>query len=301
MLKRWTQSRVWVLAVGVAAILALAALAAGLPNLRFRQPGAFVIEQRNQMWQAPRAGLAQDGVWLERLIIILMVASTIILISALFDKKARRLVFRALLFGSMVVILRRVLPNRVDEAVTDGLPPAVAGGGVVSTAAMPAYTPPHVSSLMAFLAALALVLLAVGVSWYFWRRRRLSTTDGLSLPGLRRIAQSTLDDLSAGQDWRDAVIRCYAQMTDAVAVQRGLVRRPSMTAEEFAGRLTQAGLPPGSVLRLTHLFESARYGGRRSSRADADEAAACLHEIVAVGAGAVPQSPPRGSLSREAA
>ena len=54
-----------------------------------------------------------------------------------------------------------------------------------------------------------------------------------------------------------------------------------MTAAEFARHLEAAGLPSESVQRLTHLFESARYGANRSSRSDADDAVACLSAIVA--------------------
>lgn len=286
MIKRWTESRVWVLGVGVAAILALATLSAGLPNLRFRQPGAFIIEQKKPISLAPVASLPNDSAWLVRLIIVLTVLSAIGLLIALFNKKARKLLLKFLLYGTLLLIISNLIPSRADERKSTSPPAAVSAGGLVQQGSPPPYVPPRVSPWTAFMVALGIVLLAMGVGWYIWRRQRPTPTGYLSLPGLRRIAESALDDLASGQNWRDAVILCYAQMTEAVASQRGLVRRPSMTAEEFAGRLTQAGLPPQSVLRLTQLFESARYGSRRSSRAEADEAVACLQEIVAAGGGA---------------
>jgi hypothetical protein len=94
-----------------------------------------------------------------------------------------------------------------------------------------------------------------------------------------------LKDLSAGRDWDDTVIRCYARMSEAVDQERGLHRQQAMTPQEFASRLEQAGLPSEPVRRLTRLFEKARYGGRKSSREDVNEAVTCLTAILhAVGA-----------------
>jgi hypothetical protein len=94
-----------------------------------------------------------------------------------------------------------------------------------------------------------------------------------------------LKDLSEGKDWDDTVIRCYARMSEALDKGRGLHRQQAMTPQEFASRLEQAGLPSEPIRRLTNLFEKARYGGRKSSREDVNEAVTCLNAILhAVGA-----------------
>jgi hypothetical protein len=69
-------------------------------------------------------------------------------------------------------------------------------------------------------------------------------------------------------------------MSDVVADKRDMQRKASMTASEFAVRLEQAGLPGDAVRRLTRLFESVRYGGKRSDQKDINEAIACLNTIL---------------------
>ncbi len=53
-----------------------------------------------------------------------------------------------------------------------------------------------------------------------------------------------------------------------------------MTPREFAERLQMTGLPAESVLRLTRLFESVRYGAHQSSQKEINEAVACLNSIL---------------------
>jgi hypothetical protein len=115
------------------------------------------------------------------------------------------------------------------------------------------------------------------LAWFFLGRR----PDGeFSLDDLAGIAQETIDDLQAGKDYGDAVIECYARMTQTVNEKRGLKLRAYMTASEFAATLERARLPGDAVRRLTALFERVRYGGRKSTQQDIDEAVASLTAIV---------------------
>jgi hypothetical protein len=100
------------------------------------------------------------------------------------------------------------------------------------------------------------------------------------LDDLALIAQSSLDDLAAGYDWDDVIVNCYARMSEAVSRRRGLVRKEAMTPAEFARRLEQAGLPSDPVRRLTRLFESVRYGARKSNQKEINEAVSCLTAIL---------------------
>jgi len=118
----------------------------------------------------------------------------------------------------------------------------------------------------------------------FWLYRVLRPPKS-QLKDLTRAARTALQDISAGRDWDDTVIQCYARMSEALDQKRGLHRQQAMTPQEFAIRLEQAGLPSDPVRRLTRLFEKARYGGRKSSREDVNEAVTCLTAILhAVGA-----------------
>ena len=58
----------------------------------------------------------------------------------------------------------------------------------------------------------------------------------------------------------------------AVEKRHGLTRDVAMTSSEFARRLEMAGLPSEAVHTLTRLFESVRYGARRSTADEIDQA-----------------------------
>jgi hypothetical protein len=281
MFRRLTNSKAWVLVVGMLAVAALVFLSAGLPNLRFDKPGQFVMERPAPLGLPGGRQTEGDSDWLTRLIIITAVLVLVGIVLALCDRKSRKRIFRFLFYAALFILVASLV-NPVEEGVAPAAtpPPAADGPGGVSATAPP-YVPPAISSLTAFLVALGLMLAALAVGYYAWSRRRLSPrSEGDSLSDLQHIAQSTLDELASGRDWEDAVIRCYERMIEAVASQRGLYRKRGMTPAEFAGYLELAGLPSQSVQRLTHLFESARYGEKRSTRSDASEAVACLSDIV---------------------
>jgi hypothetical protein len=282
MFRRLTNSKAWVLVVGLLAVAALVFLSAGLPNLRFDKPGQFVMERPAPLRSPGGRQTEGDSDWLTRLIIITAILALVGIALALFDKESRKRVLRFLFYAGLFLVVASLV-NPVEEGPGPAATPPPAGGGLggISATAQP-YVPPQISSLTAFLVALGLMLVALAASYYAWSRRRLSRgSEGSPLSELGNIAQSTLDELASGRDWEDAVIRCYERMTQAVGNQRGLYRKTGMTAAEFAGHLEGAGLPSLSVQRLTHLFESARYGAKRSTRSDASEAVACLSAIVA--------------------
>lgn len=139
------------------------------------------------------------------------------------------------------------------------------------------FVPPSVAPQFSYAVALALSLAAAVVTWILLRRYRQPAP----LEGLEEAAQAALDELQAGGDWAQTVEGAYLRMTEIVQQQRGLKRRVFATPAEFAVILEKVGLPAESVQRLTGLFERVRYGGKRSTRKDIDEAIACLTEIVA--------------------
>ena len=146
----------------------------------------------------------------------------------------------------------------------------------------PPYTPPVIPSWLIYFVSLFVVLFFVGIGFWMYRIFR---PPKYQYQSLARAARTALKDLSAGRDWDDTVIQCYARMSEALGQERGLHRQQGMTPQEFASRLEQAGLPSDPVRRLTRLFEKARYGGRKSSREDVNEAVTCLTAILhAVGA-----------------
>jgi hypothetical protein len=126
---------------------------------------------------------------------------------------------------------------------------------------------------------LALLIAAVLVSalWSVWRRRRRSP---ISLDGLAREAQDALRALQTGADLKNAVMRCYFEMSQVLSEQRGIKRGAAMTPREFERYLTQAGLPAEHVRRLTRLFERVRYGAKVPGENQERQAIACLSAVV---------------------
>ncbi len=156
------------------------------------------------------------------------------------------------------VFASRPAPERPDEALFNNPPDWI---GTVS--------------------ALVTAVILLGGGLIVWlalhlRRRRKPPLEIVSLE-----AEAALADLYAGVEVKDAVTRCYVEMSRALARQRGIARRQGMTAREFEDVLVEEGLPPHAVARLTRLFERVRYGGQEASGRDRQEAIAALEEIVA--------------------
>jgi hypothetical protein len=93
-------------------------------------------------------------------------------------------------------------------------------------------------------------------------------------------AREAVEDLRAGADLRDTVMRCYFEMSRVLDETRGLHREEAMTPREFAHTLKEVGLPGMAVERLTQLFESVRYGAHVSEEREEKDAIACLETII---------------------
>jgi hypothetical protein len=130
---------------------------------------------------------------------------------------------------------------------------------------------------LVYLVSIGIIGILMGFVWFIMRLLRRRETD---LELLVEGAKGALEELSAGADLQDTVIRCYYQMSQLMSAKRGLKRNQAMTPREFEQRLQEAGLKIRHVHRLTRLFELVRYGGRVPSTRDEREAVDCLAVIV---------------------
>ena len=127
--------------------------------------------------------------------------------------------------------------------------------------------------------AIGVVLVVAGVLVY----RQLQADEAVEIPVLEMLAKDaelTLNELRAGANVKDAISRCYQNMTQSVQHNRGMVRSQGMTPREFAQSLDSMGLPRQSVERLTTLFEQVRYGAHEATQREKMEAVACMEEII---------------------
>jgi Domain of unknown function (DUF4129) len=122
-----------------------------------------------------------------------------------------------------------------------------------------------------------LVLLAAAGAVLLARRRRREHPESqpTAAADLVKVLDETVDDLREERDPRRAVIAAYARM-ERVLGRHGLGRRPSEAPFEYLARvLSSLGSSAGSALRLTDLFEWAKFSHHaipESMRADAIDA-----------------------------
>jgi hypothetical protein len=117
------------------------------------------------------------------------------------------------------------------------------------------------------------VLIAV---WIFRSPANRATT--IDIVGLE--AEKAWQELKAGLGLKDVIIKCYRQMSLALAEEQGIERKESMTAREFENLLEAAGAPHDPVHQLTQLFEAVRYGHWQPNPIDEEKAIHCLESIV---------------------
>jgi hypothetical protein len=97
---------------------------------------------------------------------------------------------------------------------------------------------------------------------------------------LLRDAKEAVNALQDGKDFKNAIIRCYLQMTHSIQKERGLERNYSMTVQEFEHWLIGIGFPTIPLQQLTSLFEKVRYGKQPIDDLDEQIAMNSLNEII---------------------
>jgi len=268
-----------------AVIVTLFLLAASLNNLRFKTSESFVLPKSPEaVSEAPI--IEFPAVLFDAFLVLLGIALLVSLLIILRSPRDRRVVLRnvaQLLLVAAIGLLVSSLYKPEEELEVQATPqaraPAPVSGPseVVESSGTPvplAFAPPVVPGWVRYAVTLVVVGLAGAFGYWIWW---LLHTPKEQLHEITRLA---LDDLFAGRNWEDVVIRCYADMSAAISRQRGVGRHQAMTPREFAVRLEQIGLPVSSVSRLTRLFEQARYGSHQSTPDQVREATECLAEIM---------------------
>jgi hypothetical protein len=140
---------------------------------------------------------------------------------------------------------------------------------------------PNPPSWLVLVVSLIIVILflavVVGIVVYYWRRQQYHEAP---VQRLAFEAREALDAIQSGANLRNAVLRCYYQMSRVVSEQRQLAREQAMTPREFEQRLKQHGLPVEPVRQLTRLFEQVRYGAQEPGELEEHQATASLIAIL---------------------
>lgn len=282
--------RRWALGLLALGVGALVLLAGGLSGLQFG-PGTALPVGAFLAMIFPSGGQPTSPEFLgfTRVLLALgfWVAAPILIIALVVSREFRRHFLRALptyiIFAILAYLLLRflrdMLRSSAESAVEGGQvaqPPPPTEGAALPSAPAFVTSPPQWLILLITLLIVAVIALLV---WWLWPRSpgRAGPT---ALDLLADEAQSALDELRAGGDVRDAVLRCYAEMSRVLHEARGVRRGAGMTAREFEAQLRAVGIRDEHVGQLTRLFERVRYGGGASSSRDAREAEACLFALV---------------------
>lgn len=189
----------------------------------------------------------------------------------IWQRETRHLLVRDALTVSLITLVTVFGLARLRQLLGWSLPGRSAGAGSGQAESLVIADALILSISLALAAGLTTLILYLGRRWLAQRR----------LAYMAAAPRIALSQLAAGQELRDVILRCYAEMSRAVSQGRGLQRQTGMTPREFEARLVEAGLPLPSVQRLTRLFERARYGAGEVSMREELEARDCLTAILA--------------------
>ncbi len=292
---QWRQKGPFITQVvlGLGAVALLLLLARALPLILFRAGLPVEVAQEGSLEVAPPPGL--DPRWLDAFLLLLWGSFFISVLILLFSRDGRRYLGRSLAGAglqlayvallALVLVFAATRPQAEESAEDAGEPveaaeilledvplEAAAEEEVVAIEPSPWLTRPLA----------ALFLAGVGIGLYVWQKRRQAQRARRPLPldELSRRAGLAIDELRRGLKLDDVILRCYQEMVETAATQRGARRPKGATPREFEPTLLRAGLPALAVQRLTRLFEQVRYGGYQPGPQDQQVAIACLTEIV---------------------
>ena len=256
-----------------------AIIAASLPQLEL-QPGMPLPKVENDQVVAPTE------------------AEPVALISA---NKFTTMFFVILLAGSLLYVLSQLLRGAGWKSLPGFIWPALVISLIVSGVVflimrlfksesstvmeLPMPTPaPLLTSPLGPVPPLLLWLVGIGLLaagtligvWLFTSSRNRATT--IDIVGLE--AEEAWQKLKTGLDLKDVIIKCYRQMSLALAKEQGIEREDFMTTREFENLLEAAGVPHDPIHQLTQLFEAVRYGNWQPNPIDEQKAIHCLEAIM---------------------
>jgi uncharacterized membrane protein YhaH (DUF805 family) len=282
-MKKLLEKKSAILFLGCITVLVIVYLISSLGRLEFKAARSFQFIQETGAF-LPAHQSVVNGIF----IVVVMISLLFILIYVLLNRDQRK----KFLWGIACFVLAGIVILWILSIFSQGIPmeqqPENNNGLVVTLEPGPTgtpepeiplaeFTPSPVSSWVAYLVTLVILLVAVGVwGWLILKRRSI----GPPYEALGKIAHSALSDLEAGKDWGNTILNSYSRMNEAVADWRGIRRRDSMTPAEFADHLVSTHLPSQAVFGLTKLFERVRYGDKRSTQKDIQEAVDCLTAIL---------------------
>jgi len=267
--------------LAVAGLIALALLSAALRDLTFRPPEPLSFNFNGFSGAVnPGTGM-QIPAWRFFLFGGLLLLILAVLMLFLDPELRKRILRRVLRLGLALAMIWFIVTYIFDrDALKQLFNLSSSGSKAVSTPTGAAvYAPPQLSPWLIFAVSFAIGLALVLVGWFIYARQRRSG-QRFAMEAVAEIAANAINQLHSDRNWDDVIVQAYIRMNEVVVAERGLTRQPGSTPSEFAQRMERIGLPAEAVRTLTGLFEGVRYGGKTSSPAERDLAAAALNAIL---------------------
>lgn len=287
-MRSFLENKRLILILAALALIALTVLAISLNEIPLRPAQQFSRSEGGSVRINPQELINAwtEIPWWRQASLWILLLMLVILVGYMLKPELRKLLIRrfirtALTFWGLFYLFKNyghMIPA-LNLDLANGPPAENGNAGSIEP---PVFVPSQISSAFSYLISLVVALLLLLVIWVIYRswQKYMALRNATPLDEIARIARSSLNDLSSGRDSSDVIINCYLRMSDVVSNRRQLHRAIAMTPREFASRLEQAGLPGDAVTRLTRLFEGVRYGDRKSSPRDVNEAVSCLTTIL---------------------
>jgi hypothetical protein len=270
-------------AVLIFTIVIVIFLASGISGVEF-QPGTLMTTRQDEStFGPPKLPIFSTPIWYYLLMFAIWVVLPVSIVLFIKYPQVRKRTFQGLtyvaLYGFVLFLLSRKTLEGSPEL--EELEKEIVDTTIIETQREASEFISSVAqadqNLNIILDVAILIVIAILI-WYVYRRfiyKPPSTTDQL-----KAEVEGAIDDIEAGADLRNVIIRCYADMSKILNERRGIQRQQAMTPREFELELQEIGLPHASIQRLTRLFEEVRYGNAELGRTAEQEAIHCLSAIA---------------------
>ena len=280
--------------IGVLALLVigLGLLAGSLPGMRLGPGQPFRLPENKDDIAALLASsdLPTRGFfWLRGILAVALIVYPIYIIISILSKHGRqRLINDLIRLGILALFLYLMnkrgvdLLNRMQSGLAVNALGAVEVPESVPLAVFSSTTPGWAPvALLAGGAVLLVAFIAVIAWWWFMPGGggKGSVQDSALLQ-LSGEAQQAVEEIDAGAQVQDVVLRAYYRMEKILLDERKLARPEAMTTSEFAKSLNAQGFPGGAVNDLTRLFEAVRYGHQHLTADQQQRAVSALKAIA---------------------
>jgi hypothetical protein len=276
------QKKFWATGFLILTILVVIFLASGISEVEF-QPGTLISQEDESSNLGPlRLPELNTPIWFYLLMFAIWVILPVSIILFVKYPEVRKRTLQGLgyvaIYGFILFLLTRKTQEdpeleQIEEELVDTT--------IIETqreAAEFLSTVAEADPNLDLILDIAIFILVAVLVWYVYQRyfrKKASTSDQIKLE-----VEEAINNIEAGGDLRNVIIRCYADMSKILDEKRDIQRQHAMTPREFESELQGIGLPQNSIKRLTRLFEEVRYGHAKLGQDAEQEAIQCLTAIA---------------------